>query len=321
LFPISLCHHQFVLTCGATDLLTHEDIQRLAIRERPSHAWIRQERLASAVNHQVNIDEDDVACFLNASAQMTEVTKEKVAWLIRSPQVEEWLTTPFSRELLVHGNADISTTDYDTCVTSVASAFLSRAVRGPSRRVVISFFCSQHTSRHDPDGGAPGMMRALIAQLLEYKPFEVDFLTPSHIQDIENGEINQLCSLFKKLVSQLHGHLLLCIIDGVDVYETSDRKTDFYIALRSILDLIIDDELRVVVKVLVTSLTTTSEVRKGFRSADIVSIPWEVDGPDVEMTEFAAEESIMVYSQRMQDRSVMQTPEEGMEQEVLWGYA
>ncbi|KAL4878181.1 hypothetical protein BJY04DRAFT_221327 [Aspergillus karnatakaensis] len=263
------------------------------------HPQVHVSTLINALNHPVDIDEDDISYYLGNRALMDPDLKDKAAWLVRCPQVEGWMTASSSRELLVHGNAE-SDFDGDTSVTSFVSAVLCRLFKLQSPVIVISFFCDQNTRRGDPNCGGTGLLRALIAHLLDSAKLDLAFLTPYLIQGVRDSDLHALHDVFTNLVWQLEGRILICVIDGVDVYETRERRDDFYYALRAVLDLVADADLPVVMKVLVTSPTTTSQVHRAFHEANKVFVPVELDGVETEVGEFSVEDTVGLYSREMQ---------------------
>jgi hypothetical protein len=159
---------------------------------------------------------------------------------------------------------------------------------------IIHFFCGLHAEKH-PLPAATIMIKSLIFQLMSQQAFDLTFLRNDHLWKIAQNELNTLCTLFGALVVQLPSHVaLFCIIDGIDFYETHERRLDMSIVVSNILDLIIHGDVHAVFKFLVTSPSTTESVKVAFHPDDVISIPETVPRTDYDLGErhvaaFAAE--------------------------------
>ena len=92
------------------------------------------------------------------------------------------------------------------------------------------------------------------------------------LQAVIQGKViktSRLCGLFAWLVRRLpRGVTLVCLIEGVSHYETDDYEDDMLRGLGRLLSLMRDKSVAAVVKVLVTSATTTDSVQAAFVTDD-----------------------------------------------------
>ncbi|KAI1376597.1 hypothetical protein F4677DRAFT_419026 [Hypoxylon crocopeplum] len=170
---------------------------------------------------------------------------------------------------------------HQTCLTnrqmSALSGFCStflQALRQNPKFISLVYFCGLHADHDDPDAGPRGMMMSFIAQLIVQWGFDTSF--PQERADlswVEYGEepyIDDLCALVNWLICQLPASMtVFCVIDGISAYENESYVQDLVEGLACVLDLVIDAQIRLTVKVLVTSPCRTFEVREGFHD-DVV---------------------------------------------------
>ena len=162
----------------------------------------------------------------------------RVSYLMVMPQFQGWLMDDQPDILLVDGHCH----DQSLGKVSPLSVFCAAlfdivsdphggpATHVPSQRprVVLSFFCGQHTTPASSLQGPLGLIRSLIDQLLmqwpEYDHVDLSFLAyePELWGAVSQHDLPSLCYLFGRLLEQLRPDTIVyCIIDGISQFETS----------------------------------------------------------------------------------------------------
>lgn len=204
--------------------------------------------------------------------------QDRVEWMIRSPQLREWLIfTPKSRTLLINGNGDTNET---LSPTTFLAAKLSESLGHIEPIMSQYFFCSLHTSsRKDNMADATGLIKSFVCQLLQRDvPWDLSVLSPSDLIQIEHNELNSICALFRKLIQQLPDPtFLFWIIDGINYYERAERRRDFVSVIHELLG-IINDCKNVVIKLLLTCPGRSLYVKDALGKEDVLNVPPTVDG-------------------------------------------
>lgn len=193
--------------------------------------------------------------------------------LVQARQVKEWIASPTSAQLLVHGAYE------SRRYVSGLSLFCSSLVRSLADRaprfIPLIFFCGLHVDdRTDEYTGGLAIIQSLICQLICQYDFDTRMLSHEVSEElIQLGDIDELCSLFGWLVRQLPRYVVLfCLIDGIVYYEREEFEGDMGLVLVSILKISVDQSNRAAVKVLVTSPTKTTSVRLPFPDDLILSM-------------------------------------------------
>ncbi|OQV08649.1 hypothetical protein CLAIMM_12882 [Cladophialophora immunda] len=192
--------------------------------------------------------------------------------LIQARQLKEWVVSPESTQLLVHGEYEGK---QDISGLSLLCSYLAQSLvaRAPLY-IPLLFFCGLHTDRNVDDyTGGLAMVQSFICQLLCQFDFDKKLLVVDVDEDrIRDADIGQLCDLFELLVKQLPSTVVLfCIIDGIVYYERNEFVDDMGLVLVTLLK-ISEQKGQATVKVLVTSPTVTRLVRKPFPDELILSM-------------------------------------------------
>lgn len=191
---------------------------------------------------------------------------------------QNWVIQPQSKALLVEGNFGS-----DDCHHISALSLLCFRWTAGFRILgytLLVFICGFHGKKEqgdeyedDQDVGGVTMMRSFILQLLKQHP-DLDLTgleKGTRLDSLEEGDLDQLCSLFVWLIKRFSEDIILvCIIDGVVHYEIDDFKDELLKVMECLLSLSKDDGIRFQVKILVTSPTPTKIIRELFTE--------EVDG-------------------------------------------
>ena len=131
----------------------------------------------------------------------------------------------------------------------------------------------------DPAAGPAGMMRNLLSQLvLSYSAFELT--TMKRLLDTDPYEVGELCTIFADLIEQLpRRYLVLCIIDGMTLYEDSPAQCEAGAdAARFLLEMMENTKDRgCMFKMLVTCPGSSRALYREFGEEEIIWMPKKVD--------------------------------------------
>jgi hypothetical protein len=153
--------------------------------------------------------------------------------LMRMERFRDWLAAPprDSDLVLVDGHCGSTVaTDRVSPISAICAALVEELQRAdedtsPGRPaiVVLHHFCSQHRRDRDLLRAPAGLIRSLIRQLLQQRPWQVglDFVDGGLLRGIGEHDIHSLCCLFSKVIVQLDPcQPVFCIIDGISEIET-----------------------------------------------------------------------------------------------------
>lgn len=203
--------------------------------------------------------------------------------LMRSPQFQEWLTSTSPIFLLVDGNGG-SAAERTSGMTFV-SALLAQSLSDEGA-FCIHHFCGLHTTSSDDLTGPNGLLRALLAQLVSLHAFSVGFTNSEEYHELQRFDTLRLCALFSELVKDLpRSFVLVCVIDGVSLYETAGWAEDLRWILETLNNLTRDPDVDANFKVLVTSALASRQAIRYIPPEDHLMLPLEAgDGADSPLT-------------------------------------
>ncbi|KAM0799545.1 hypothetical protein BDR22DRAFT_822230 [Usnea florida] len=201
--------------------------------------------------------------------------------LIRSPHFQDWLIATSPIFLLVDGKGG-SATERISAMTFV-SALLAQTLSDAGTSC-IHHFCGLHTGRSDDLSGPSGLLRALLAQLVTLYTFRIGFTHYNDYHELQRFDLVRLCALFSELVKDLpEGFILVCVIDGLSFYETSEWADDLRLVLETLNALTRDPEVWAAFKVLVTSAVASRQAINYIPREDHLILPSDAgngsDGP------------------------------------------
>lgn len=197
--------------------------------------------------------------------------------LVRTPEFIEWLQSPQSSQLLVHG--PFLARGHSSGLSFVCLSLTDVLASHSDRFLPLAFFCGMHTDQErDRHTGGRALIRSLIYQLLGHiKRFLGSpgvTMHPQALQGIQNGDLEALKSLFRSLISFIPPHVTVCcVVDGVNHYE----RDEFWGEAAQVLGLLVELSAQTPpmcarIKVLFTSLNTTSYVRQWFPNQLLVPV-------------------------------------------------
>ena len=196
---------------------------------------------------------------------------------MQSRQLQEWLTEPRSRALLLNGNGEGSPT-FSPC-TFLAAKFIEGL--GQIQPIVCLFyFCSLHmSSREEHRENASTLAKTLVSQLLSCDvSYDTSFLTQEDMGKIEQNDLSTLCMLFQRLMDQIpSGTFIFLVVDGINFYERSERRNDF-LELLKVLLAILEECHNSVFKLLLSCHGRSSFAKDLIPNGNILTVPTFVDG-------------------------------------------
>lgn len=194
--------------------------------------------------------------------------EDRTEQIMKSPQLRKWLVEPDSKELLIHGHSE----PLPVSPISFFCAILVQNLRSVERFKSTAFFCGCHS--YDDDGGARTMIISLLSQLLQQLSFDLSFIDHETAYRMDSGETLAFCYVFGRLVEQIkRTETVFCVIDGINFYECNGEQPlqEMADVLRFLLDLA--NERGPIYKILVTSPSSTEDVRQAVRDEDYFALP------------------------------------------------
>ncbi|EWZ29498.1 hypothetical protein FOZG_16870 [Fusarium oxysporum Fo47] len=197
--------------------------------------------------------------------RVPSVERARAEQLVNTGQLREWLVSPHSAQLLIHGNYDIRcrVSGLTLLCTSLAGSLADRA----PNCLCLLFYCGLHDNfDYDEYTGGRAVIQSFICQLL----CQYDFSNCISVGDVRPDllhldDVDELCCLFERLVFQLpRSTLLVCLIDGVVYYEREEFMESMADVLVTLLRISKEQRTSANIKVLLTSPTKTMEVRRPF---------------------------------------------------------
>lgn len=170
--------------------------------------------------------------------------------LLSNPRFHHWIGSNKSDVLLIDGNSELSRC---SPMSSLCAALIS-GLAHQKRSQIVYFFCGAHCTSSDPIGGPAGLVRCLIAQLLDFREFDIDFIRFSlGSEQLQQNNLTVWCGILRELVTQLSDTVVFCVMDGVSFFEAEPWRSQMQELMRSLTLLAGDGVLGAVFKLLVTS--------------------------------------------------------------------
>ncbi|KAM0263544.1 hypothetical protein ACHAQJ_001163 [Trichoderma viride] len=262
-----------------TNFFSH---QNQSLSSLPQLRNISSSSLLGLLDIQLNLDKTDLDIVKDESYRIPRKFRARAEQVTRTFQFREWIVTPNSRRLLIHGELSRqSLTTWHVSPLSHFCAMLVRMLRVREKYISLVFFCGCHVEPEDGNIGGPAMMKSLLAQLLRQVPFESMSLDETMGLDClgrSDCSISKLCDLFAHLVHRQlrRDYTLVCIIDGIGYYETDEFELDVLVVMKMLLQLSkesyhddSDGELSYGdVKILVTTPFSTDAIQELFNDED-----------------------------------------------------
>ncbi|KAK5658405.1 hypothetical protein OQA88_2382 [Cercophora sp. LCS_1] len=191
--------------------------------------------------------------------------------IVRTQQFRDWLASPSSTQLLIHGNYDSQR--YISGLSLFCQTLAQSLAQTTPYFLHLIFHCGLHLDDGDYAGGRV-MIQSFICQLLCQYDFDGSLNSSEVVQQlVELGDMEELCELFETLVHRLPREVvLLCLIDGIVYYEREEFEHDVGLVLVTLLRLSGEQNTHAAVKILITSPTKTVDVRQPFPDELVLSM-------------------------------------------------
>lgn len=189
------------------------------------------------------------------AGQSTDISADHIAkGIIEAGMFTDWLSAGISAALFIEGRSSLDHYGRNTPMSIMSSTVIEHfGDKEPA--VAIHFFCGPHTSSTDTMRGPHGMMRSLICQTLRLFPVKLDFISSRrYSEQLQILDFPTLCDCFVKIVKRLPADaVLICIIDSICFFENKEWAENCREAVNDLQDLVYDDGLSPLFKLLITS--------------------------------------------------------------------
>ncbi|KAL7820182.1 hypothetical protein V8C44DRAFT_315695 [Trichoderma aethiopicum] len=208
----------------------------------PQRRIVNSSSILDILHIPLDLDSVDLQAVKEYSYRLPRKYHARAVQVTQTREFRQWIVTPTSTRLLIHG--DFSPHSLDSHRVSPLSFFcflLVHMLRARERYITLVFFCGFHVDEEeDSNIGGAALMRSFIAQLLQQMgPGYVQLDMSVDLESVarEDCDISKLCDLFVHIVrQQLHrDRTLVCIIDGIGVYETDELEGDMLAVMKTLL--------------------------------------------------------------------------------------
>lgn len=194
---------------------------------------------------------------LHRACQSVEPSDSQIAQgVFEGARFSKWFDEDDSAALFIEGGPILADLGRFASLT-LMSCLLIKYLEGKEPAISIYHFCGRHISSRDPIQGPQGLMRSLIFQVVRLFDSQVNlsFATSHRYREqLKSHSIRTLCECFASIIKQLPPEtVLFCIIDNIDCFEKPQWAEDCRFVIREIQDLLYEDEVGPVFKLLVTS--------------------------------------------------------------------
>lgn len=224
--------------------------------------WITQHELRNLLG-VLDLGEVDTKYIKQRGGQYPDNHRARVEQLVTTAQFREWIGTAASHILLIHGDFGEPSKHYVSALSLFCTTIVE-ALRRMNGFLPLVFFCGRHLDTGDGPIGGEGIIKSLVAQLLQQQIFDTRQLHQEiDLNRVNSGDVLELCVLFRWLARRVPENVtLFCLIDGIILYERSDHEYTMGQVLAYLLELTRDLSIRSILKVLITSPGATAKVRQ-----------------------------------------------------------
>lgn len=186
-------------------------------------------------------------------------SQSQVQSLLQRSRFLSWMRGSHPDIVLVNANLLDSGMENITAVSVFCTTLITSLISIQPDNVVLHFFCGLHVNVEDPCPGPTGLVRMLIIQVFTYlrqwKLLDLDFLDDRNkVKDLENQDLQMLCETLWSLLWQFDsGTQIYCIIDSITLFDTEAMLPDLELILSYLQQIVDDDKLPAIFKVLMTS--------------------------------------------------------------------
>lgn len=198
---------------------------------------------------------------------LSKKDKSKADRIVQKELFGQWIRSLKPAKLLVQG--DFRGVRAVSPLSLLTATLIEAALAGQHSFVSLVFFCGCHLDpEEDTFVGSIAMIQVFISQLLQQLPHINISPSPGELNmdEVREGNSEQLCQLLKLLVRRLPGEItLFCLIDGMVYYERDEFIGQMQVVLTTIIGLVGDPTVQANVKLLITSPWRTAMAQQFFQ--------------------------------------------------------
>ncbi|KAI0184136.1 hypothetical protein EV127DRAFT_505527 [Xylaria flabelliformis] len=208
----------------------------------------------------------DLSYVLRQDISFDAMSKGQARYLMQREEFREWFFSSDPSLLAVNGNLD-SSRGSKISPLSLVCAEMVNFLEGVGNKVILYFFCSENMMSENGLPGPQKIMRSLLAQLLAYLSQQSDSLSNRHSlslafmesqrwqEQLRSLNLATLCDTFWNLIQQMRPITMLCVIDGLSLYEKEEWRDDVLFLIGELEEMVRDAKLRPRLKILITYVT------------------------------------------------------------------
>ncbi|KAG9228840.1 hypothetical protein BJ875DRAFT_500410 [Amylocarpus encephaloides] len=202
-----------------------------------------QEELLVALDYEDTVIVRDVKASLRGIWALPLPDQDRVVAIMQSPKLHRWISETCSAALFINANCKGSRRQQSSFVPAKLFDSIQKSRERPQGKstnaIGLVFFCGEHLGSQDPDTGVGGMIRSLISQLLLVYP-DFDLRCIDRMHSIDYNHVEDLCELFRLLISQLPPHMsVFCVIDSISFFEENEiLRDESDVAVQEFLDIV-----------------------------------------------------------------------------------
>ena len=234
---------------------------------------VNQETLRRILNIP-DLDYVDIAFILDKKEELPAKQRAQAEQIVNTTLFRNWIVTTSSAKLLVQWDSQLPQTIAEVSPLSVFCATMVQALQAKERFLSVQWFCGRHADLMEAGlyVGGRAMLRSLIDQLLREHSFDMQKMYPEiDHASLQEGQISELERLLCWLIQQLPQTItLICIIDGVVLYERPEHYDEAWPGLACLLRMTGDLSLAATVKVLFTSTPGPTLFRAAFEEENLI---------------------------------------------------
>lgn len=257
------------------------DLQNIALHRSltPSYpttvSVMNVEHLLKALDINPSHGTHDLTITLRAGQQFDGKEKLRAGRVLEDERFKRLCYSAHPGILLIEGGSmdNLSNSRISTLSAVCASIIAGLTLAQPAS-ITLFFMCGLHTAPQDNLRGPKGIMRSILwhvlLELADRQLANLGFIeTRSYRLDLEAHEITALCHTLKHLIRQFPlDTVIYCIIDGMGWCEQNQWAQDVQLVMDTLHELVHDQRLRPIFKVLVTSPMRCRYISRSFSMED-----------------------------------------------------
>ena len=282
-----------LLSLGNTDRAT-ASVREPQAWVQKSNSMLSQEGLMKGLGVPLAHPAEDFENVLRISHEFDPTSLGQANSFLRSHQFRKWSKLTRPEFLLVDGGLEPPGPERLSAMSFVCASLIAGLIRLQGNIVCLHFFCGLYTFSSGDLTGPSGLIRSLVCQIamehIRRKTLSLNFIDSRSFKDaIERHDLAALCETFRLLVGQLPLDTpVYCIVDGISWYEAPETLYELKLVVDKLRELVADDRLCPVLKVLMTSANRSRYIGKQVSGAEYVSLR-----PDFAMDDVLTERMVM----------------------------